>query len=75
MNWGFKPSTDTNGSRGITSVTISVADLFIIVKQMIKVSTVTITDIKGLKDATNKKWSISSSPNDKNIPWMYVPDV
>ncbi len=44
-------------------------------KQMIKVSTGTIPDIKGLRDAINKKWSTSSSPNDKNIPRMYVPDV
>ncbi len=46
-------------------------------KQMIKVSTGTIPDIKGIKEAINKKWGSDSSPNDseKAIPRVYVRDV
>ena len=44
-------------------------------KQMIKVATDTIPNIKGLKDAINKKWNIDSVPNDSKIPQMYVQDV
>jgi len=50
-------------------------DELLINKQMIKVPTGTIPDIKGIKDAINKKWNIVASPNDKNIPRMYVQDV
>ena len=43
-------------------------------KQMIKVDTGTIPDIKGLKNAINKKWN--TSPLQMNqIPRMYVHDV
>lgn len=44
-------------------------------KQMIKVPTGTIPDIKGLKEAINKKWNINHSPDDASIPRMYVQDV
>lgn len=44
-------------------------------KQMIKVATGTIPNIAGLKDAINKKWNISSAPDDSRIPRMYVQDV
>ena len=44
-------------------------------KQMIKVPTGTIPNIKELKDAINKKWNIDSYPNDASIPRMYVQDV
>jgi len=44
-------------------------------KQMIKVSTGTIPDVPGLKEAINKKWNIDSAPNDSNVPRMYVQDV
>ncbi len=44
-------------------------------KQMIKVSTGTIPDIPGLKDAINKKWNIDSALNDSKVPQMYVQDV
>ncbi|MDO4541500.1 MAG: hypothetical protein Q4C00_01540, partial [Bacillota bacterium] len=41
-------------------------------KQMIKVPTGTIPDIKSIKDAINKKWNIPSSPDDTSIPRVYV---
>lgn len=44
-------------------------------KQMIKVPTGTIPNIKGLKDAINKKWNMNPASNDSSVPRMYVQDV
>lgn len=44
-------------------------------KQMIKVQTGTIPDIKELREAINKKWNMNHSPDDASIPRMYVQDV
>ena len=42
---------------------------------MIKVPTGTIPNIKGLKDAINKKWNMNPASNDSSVPRMYVQDV
>ncbi len=44
-------------------------------KQMIKVPTGTIPNIKTLKEAINKKWNTDSAPNGENTPRMYVQDA
>ncbi len=43
-------------------------------KQMIKISTGTIPNLNGLKEAIEKKWGSLSAP-DEHVPRMYVHDV